>query len=105
MGQFDYAIKELQKGNDVIIKPRGNSMKGKISSGDIVTVKPCDSSKLLPGDIVLVKVNGKIYLHLIKAIKGSNTNVKFQIGNNKGYINGWANAHSVYGIVKKIEKN
>lgn len=104
MGQFDRAVRELQKGAEVTIKPRGNSMRGIISSGDTVTLKPCDPYKLLPGDVVLVKVRGKIYLHLVKALKGSGKGLKLQIGNNKGYINGWTNASSVYGLVSSIKK-
>lgn len=38
---------------------------------------------------MLCKVNGTEYLHLIKAIQGS----RFQIGNNKGRINGWIGAN------------
>ena len=103
MGQFDNAIKELQKGNNVIVKPRGNSMRGKISSGDSVTLKPCDPYKLLPGDIVLVKVKGRIYLHLVKAMKGAGKNLKIQIGNNKGHINGWTNCNSIYGKAIEVD--
>ena len=38
------------------------------------------------GDVVLCKVNGRHYLHLVKAIQGK----RFQIGNNRGRINGLA---------------
>jgi hypothetical protein len=34
---------------------------------------------------VLCKVRGAEYLHLVKAIQGS----RFQIGNNRGHVNGW----------------
>jgi hypothetical protein len=51
------------------------------------------------GDIVLCKVNGNQYLHLVKAIQGA----RFQIGNNRGRINGWITAASIYGKCTKVE--
>jgi hypothetical protein len=39
------------------------------------------------------------YLHLVKAIQGS----RFQIGNNRGRINGWVTAGSIFGRCVKIE--
>lgn len=68
-------------------------MKGKGDDGDLVTVSPCDASELAVADAVLVRVNGNDYLHLIKAIDGP----RCQIGNNRGRINGWVSAHSIYG--------
>ena len=60
-------------------------MKGKVESGQLCTVEPVDAATIKVGDIVLCKVNGKQYLHLVKAIQGK----RFQIGNNRGRINGW----------------
>ena len=75
-------------------------MKGKIESGQLCTVSPInDHSELRKGDIVLCKINGREYLHLIKAIQGS----RYQIGNNRGGINGWVGAKAVYGKLIKIE--
>jgi len=75
-------------------------MKGKIESGQLCTVKPIENiEKLQKGDIVLCKVNGNEYLHLIKAIQGP----RFQIGNNRGRINGWISANSIFGICTRIE--
>ena len=69
-------------------------MKGKIASGQLVTVIPVSDKQLKKGDIVLCKVNGTQYLHLIKAIQGD----RYQIGNNIGRINGWTNLNSIYGL-------
>jgi hypothetical protein len=69
-------------------------MKGKVESGQLVTVEPIVQKELQKGDIVLCKVNGSQYLHLIKAIQGD----RFQIGNNIGSINGWVTKNSIYGI-------
>lgn len=75
-------------------------MKGKIDSGHLCTVEPVwDVSQLQKGDIVLCKVNGNAYLHLIKAIEGS----RFQIGNNQGRINGWIGPSSIFGKCVKVE--
>ena len=98
MGWADLAVKGLQKGEIVIIKPAGNSMKGKVESGSKVTVEPIELDKIVIGDIVLCKVTGKQYLHLVKAID----NKRFLIGNNRGGTNGWT--RTIYGKAINIEK-
>src|SRR5688572_19707836 len=98
MSWADSYIKKLQAGETVQFRPSGNSMQPKINSGDLVTVKP-DTSDLQVKDIVLCKVNGSQYLHLIKAIDGD----RYQIGNNKGRINGWISKNSIYGKCIKVE--
>lgn len=99
MGWATKYIASLQEGETVQFRPRGNSMKGKIESGQLCTVKPVELDTLQVGDIVLCKVNGAQYLHLIKAIQGA----RFQIGNNKGRINGWISGNSIYGKCSRIE--
>jgi hypothetical protein len=99
MSWAKFAVEALQKGETVKIRPRGHSMRGKVNDGDIVTLAPCDPQKLAPGDIVLVRVRGNIFLHLIKAAQGS----RFLIGNNRGRVNGWVGANSIYGIATEIE--
>src|SRR6185503_7061738 len=84
MGWASPYIAGLKAGETVQFRPRGNSMQGKIESGQLCTVEPVDTATLKVGDIVLCKVNGKQYLHLVKAIQGH----RFQIGNNRGRING-----------------
>lgn len=75
-------------------------MQGKIESGQLCTVEPiADLSVLEKGDIILCKVNGTEYLHLIKAIQGS----RFQIGNNRGRINGWIGPNAIFGKCIKVE--
>ena len=95
-----HAIKALREGREVVIRPRGHSMKPKINSGDAVILRPCDPLSLSVGDIVLVRVKGKDYLHLIKAIDGK----RFQIGNNRGRINGWVGPTSIFGKVLNKQK-
>jgi hypothetical protein len=74
-------------------------MRGKIESGQLCTVEPVDPAGLQVGDIVLCKVNGRQYLHLVKAVRGG----RFQIGNNRGKINGWVSAHGIYGKCVRVE--
>jgi len=100
MGWATHYIDQLHKGETDQFRPRGHSMKGKIASGQLVTVVPPGNRILKVGDIVLCKVNGNQYLHLIKAIQGE----RFQIGNNIGRINGWISQSSIYGVCVSIEK-
>ena len=99
MSWAKFAIEKLRKGETVQIRPRGHSMKGRVNDGDLVTVSPCIPEELSVGDIVLVRVKGTDYLHLIKAIDQK----RFLIGNNRGRINGWVGHHCVYGIATKVE--
>jgi SOS-response transcriptional repressor LexA len=98
MGWADAAIEKLQQGEKAQVRPRGSSMVGKVNDGDTVTLEPCDPKKLAVGDIVLVKVKGYVYLHLIKAAN----NGRFLIGNNRGGTNGWVGTNSIYGKAIKI---
>ena len=93
MGWATHYIDKLRVGETVSFRPRGTSMKGRIESGHLCTVAPVDCSTLSVGDIVLCKVRGAEYLHLVKAISGE----RFQIGNNRGGINGWIGANGIFG--------
>lgn len=99
MGWALHYIEKLKSGESVAFRPRGNSMVGKIESGQLCTVVPVNPEELAVGDIVLCKVNGNEYLHLVKAIQGP----RFQIGNNRGLINGWITARSIYGRCIRVE--
>lgn len=97
MSWADSAIQKLQRGEVATIKPKGQSMRGKVNSGATVTIE--SSEEYSKGDIVLVKVKGKVYLHLIKAVKDN----RYQIGNNRGGINGWVGKSAIYGLATKID--
>ena len=100
MGWAQHYITKLKAGEEVSFRPRGNSMTGKVESGQLCTVAPVEDHSLLRvGDIVLCKVGGSEYLHLIKAIQGE----RFQIGNNRGRINGWVGSNCVFGKCVRIE--
>lgn len=101
MGWAAAYIERLKSGQRVQFRPRGHSMTGKVDDGQLVTVEPVSMAsrftQLAVGDVVLCRVNGKEYLHLIKAVKG----VRYQIGNNKGHVNGWTT--QVFGKVVQVE--
>ena len=99
MGWATGHIERLRAGETVSFRPRGNSMTGKIESGQLCTVEPVDPAALAVGDIVLCKVNGQEYLHLVKAVQGP----RFQIGNNRGKINGWVTANAIFGRCIAVE--
>jgi hypothetical protein len=99
MGWADGHIARLVRGETVQFRPRGNSMVGKISSGQLCTVEPLGERALAVDDIVLCRVKGNQYLHLVKAIQGE----RFQIGNNRGGINGWITRRQIFGYLISVE--
>jgi hypothetical protein len=92
-------IAKLAAGEAVINKEGGNSMIPLIYSKQPYKVEPVNHSLLEKGDIVYAKVNGRIYTHLITALKQD----EVQIGNNHGHINGWTKLSNVYGIVTEVD--
>ncbi len=98
-GWATHAIEKLANGEEALIRPKGHSMKGKVNHNDSVLLAP-PPDELSVGDIVLVKVNKRVYLHLIKAVNEN----RFLIGNNKGGINGWVGRNSIYGIAVEVNK-
>lgn len=86
----------LRSGETTTFKTVGGSMAGKVESGAVVTVAPLGDKVLEKGDIVLCKVNGHHYLHLITAVKHG---TYYQISNNKGHVNGWTKRDNVFGVM------
>lgn len=60
MGWANLWIDKLKKGETVKFRPKGNSMQGRVESGQLCTVEPIEEIKV--GDVVLCKVNGRQYL-------------------------------------------
>lgn len=65
----------------------------------LVALEPCETDNLKVGDVVLVRVKGRDYLHLIKAVNQG----RFLIGNNRGSVNGWVGHNCIYDIATKVE--
>jgi hypothetical protein len=64
MGWASRYIQKLRAGATVSFRPHGQSMAGRIESGQLCTVVPIDPTALKVGDIVLCKVSGNEYLHI-----------------------------------------
>ncbi len=99
MGWAAPYITALLAGENVQFRPRGNSMVGRVDSGQLVTVEPLGVRRPEKGEIVLCKVNGSEYLHLVKAVNAN----RYLIGNNRGGTNGWVSLAQVFGRCIKVE--
>ena len=93
-------ITKLVAGETVSFRPRGNSMVPIIKSGELCTVEPVGDTELKVGQVVLCKVKGKHYLHLISGMKPD----QVQISNNKGFVNGWTPRKNVFGVLAQVSK-
>ncbi len=71
-----------------------------IRSRQVVTVAPVDATRVEVGDIVLAKVAGTVYLHLVSAVDAAG---RVQISNNRGRINGWTGRAKIYGICTAVD--
>lgn len=104
-------VERLRAGETVQFRPRGRSMEPTIMSGQLVTVEPVvprpgcypeGSIAVEEGDVVLCKVGGRYYVHLV-VDDHDGTGTRFLIGNKRGYTNGWTPAEHIYGRVVKVE--
>ncbi|TDV55423.1 S26 family signal peptidase [Actinophytocola oryzae] len=93
----------LAAGETVSFRPTGSSMVPLIRSRQLVTVAPCDPAAVEVGDIVLARVAGAVYLHLVSAVDHARGRVR--ISNNRGRVNGWTNHARVYGICVAVDGN
>ena len=85
-------------GRKVTFKARGNSMEPRVRNNQIVKVRPfIDPETPQKGDVVLARVNGNWYLHLVSAVRKGQA----QISNNKGHVNGWTSFANVVGILEE----
>lgn len=73
-------------------------MRGRVASGALCTVAPVDGP-IEVGEIVLCRVGGREYLHLVKARQGE----RYLIGNNIGGTNGWVGAGAIHGRLVRVE--
>ena len=97
------ACEALLRGETIQVQPRGYSMSGRISDGDIVTLQPCFAETLVPGDMVLAQVQGRHYSHIVLHQVLEREAGRFLIGNNLGGVDGWVTVQDVFGWVVAIE--
>jgi hypothetical protein len=95
MGWVSDARKPLAEGRHVQVCPFGGSMRGRIESGQLVTLAPVDPVGVRVDDVVLVERKGNFLLHLVKEVRDS----QLLIGNNLGKVNGWVPASAAIGRV------
>ena len=101
MGVLDVIATRVAGGATVVFRPTGSSMVPLIRSRELVTVAPVDPAKVEVGDIVLARVAGTVYLHLVSAVDASGARV--QISNNRGRVNGWTSHARVFGLCVAVE--
>lgn len=101
MGALDAHAARVAAGRVVEFRPAGASMVPLIRSRQLVTVAPVDPAAVEVGDIVLVRVSGTTYLHLVSAVDARAGRVR--ISNNRGHVNGWTNHARVYGICTAVD--
>lgn len=98
MGWVNDVLKELKENKIAKVRPFGTSMRGKIESGQLVTIELVSYQNVNTGDIVFVKWKNNYLLHLIKEIQED----KFLIGNNLGKINDWVLGKDIIGKVTSV---
>jgi hypothetical protein len=101
MGRMDAIADRVAAGASVEFRPTGSSMVPLIRSRELVTIAPVDPTRLEVGDIVLARVAGTVYLHLVSALDSARGRV--QISNNRGRVNGWTGYAKVFGICSAVE--
>ena len=73
-------------------------MRGLVEDGQIVRVNPISSSdEVCKGDIVLCRVRGREYLHLVHAVGPRG----YLIGSARGHLNGWAPRSHIFGRLSR----
>ncbi|MFB7241685.1 S26 family signal peptidase [Streptomyces populi] len=101
MGALDGVAGRVAGGETVEFRPSGASMVPLIRSRQLVALAPVDPSKLAVGDIVLARVAGTVYLHLVSSVDTARKRV--QISNNRGHVNGWTGHDRVFGICVAVD--
>ena len=98
MGWAKDAQAALECGQTIDVRPLGGSMRGKIESGQRVTIGPIDPEQVQVDDIVFVKWHGSHLLHLVVDL----TETDALIGNNLGKKNGWTSRSAIVGKVVAV---
>lgn len=99
MSNRTFAIKVLEDAGEIIIRCNGNSMRPIIAPKEAIHLKRVIPAQIREGDAVFCRINGNLQVHLVSAIDKE----RFQISNNKGHVNGWIRASSIFGLAVQIE--
>ncbi|MDR6219040.1 S24/S26 family peptidase [Deinococcus soli (ex Cha et al. 2016)] len=97
MGWADRWIQRLLAGETVSFRPRGHSMTPVVRDRQLVTVTPV-TREPVRGDVVLCRVKGAQYLHLVKAVSQG----RYLISRADGRENGWIGRAQVYGLLVSV---
>lgn len=99
MGWVTDARTELAAGQALRVRRVGGSMRGRVESGQLVTMAPVDPAEVRADDVMLVAWKDGFLLHLVKEVADG----RLLIGNNLGKINGWVDATAAVGRVVAVE--
>jgi hypothetical protein len=105
----DEHIATLRRGESATFRPRGRSMEPLVMDNQEVTVEPYGYGWTMGaarepeiGDIVLVTIDGRQYLHKILNMRvrigKHDGEMLYEIGNNRGGINGWVTREAIHGL-------
>ncbi|MFE5208914.1 S24/S26 family peptidase [Streptomyces sp. NPDC056600] len=101
MGALDAVAQRVAGGATVTFRPSGASMTPLIRNRQQVVVAPVDPARVEVGDVVLARVAGTVYLHLVSSVDPARKRV--QISNNRGRVNGWTSHDRVFGICVAVD--
>jgi hypothetical protein len=93
------ALSLLQQGQMARIRAQGGSMRGRIESGQLVSLEPATTADLRPGDVAFISWKGNYLLHLVLRVEAG----RVLIGNNLGKANSWVAADDILGRVPAVE--
>lgn len=100
MNNREVAIKTLKDNGYVIISCNGHSMEPLIYPKEKIHLLKVDHDLLRENDVVLVRIHGALQCHKISAIDKPNN--RYQISNNKGFVNGWVGETCICGLAVQV---
>ncbi|MGV3612843.1 MAG: hypothetical protein ACO1N0_17915 [Fluviicola sp.] len=93
------ALGSLKSDGTARIRPAGGSMRGRIESGQLVTLQTSTYAEVEINDVIFIHWKGNYLIHLVVDKKEE----QLLIGNNVGKINGWIPAEAVIAKVIQVE--
>jgi hypothetical protein len=99
MGWVKGALLALKENGECQIRPHGGSMRGRIESGQLVTIKAVVPSEVSIDDVIFVRWKGNHLLHIAIDIEDG----EVLVGNNLGKTNGWVPLQNVVGVAVRVE--